>query len=113
MTEADGLQEFLGARLALRDVQLPLEHGNLDILRDRVSRQQVEGLEDESDLMRAVARLVRHVGDGLPTIADAAFAGLVEGTEHGEQRALAAAAGTHDGHKLSVANLEVDAAERH
>src|SRR3954470_14807201 len=112
VSEADGLQQLLGALLPLGCGELALEHGDLHVLGDGVSGQQMERLEYEADLMCAIGSRIGHVGNRVAAILDASIAWLVERAEDREQRALATAARANDRDEFALTNLKIDAAQR-
>jgi hypothetical protein len=75
-----------------------------DVVEHRLPREQAEVLEDHRD---AGPRL----GHALALERDLAAVGGDEAVDAAQQRGLAAARGTDQGHDLALAHLEIDAAE--
>jgi len=76
--------------------------------------EQVEGLEDEADLLVADAGelVIVERGDVVAVEPVAAAGGRVEASDEVHQGGFAGAGGAHDGDVLVVADAQVDAAER-
>ena len=75
--------------------------------------EQVEGLEDEADLLVADAGqlIVVELGDVVTVEPVAAAGGRIEATDEVHQGRLAGAGGAHDGDVFVMADAQVDAAE--
>src|SRR2546421_6228249 len=80
-----------------------VDHRDFDILQRRSPRQEVEGLEDEPDLMTPDARKlpVRVTRNVLAPQAVAPIRRLVEAAEDVEQRRFAGSGRPADGHELT------------
>jgi len=83
------------------------------VLQRAEAGQQVEVLEYVADRLAAQPRLAvpRERGQRTATDADLAAGGLFEAAGDGQQRALARAAGTHDGHERSGVDRQIHARE--
>jgi hypothetical protein len=101
------------ARLALR--RAGEQQRQLNVLRRREHGDQVEGLEDEAHLGRAVARAGRvgQLVNGFPVNEHAAGVDLVQPRDAVQERRLARARRAHDGDELALRDLEVEPVERH
>ncbi len=75
--------------------------------------EEIEGLEDEADLLVANAGelVVVELGDVVAVEPVVALRGRVEAADEVHQRGFAGAGGAHDGDVLVVADAEVDAAQ--
>src|SRR5207248_934028 len=91
-----------------------VQHRQLDLFDGRCTRQQIELLEYEPDFPTAhfSQLVILETRDLHPVEAIAAAAGHVEATENVHQRAFARATRAHNGHELSVLDLQTDALER-
>ena len=85
-----------------------VEHGQLDILQCRSAREQVKGLEDESNVLIAEAGQLVAVkpGDIHPVQQIAAFRRAVETTQQVHDGGFTRAARSHDGDKFAGGNLQ-------
>ena len=91
-----------------------VDHRQLDVLQRVVARQQVEGLEDEADLLVAQRRELEFV-EVLHRLAVEQVLALrrtIEGADEVEHGRLARPRRAHDGHQLAGAHGEVDRAQR-
>jgi acyl-CoA thioesterase I len=101
------LEQSLGARPRFFAPQL---EGDLDVLASRQGRDQMKGLEDETDLLAAEegafvfvqSREVSAIED------DPARRGLVEASQEPEEGRLSASGGTHDGQETAGLQFERD-----
>ena len=91
-----------------------IDQRQLDVVQRGGARQQVEGLEDEADLLVADARqlVVVQLADQLAVEPVAALGGRVQAADQVHQRGLAGAGRAHDGHVLVVLDAQGDAAQR-
>jgi hypothetical protein len=107
----DEVPHYLRARLPGQGS--PEQEGKLDVLEDVEDRNEIEGLEDEADLLAAVAGqlLVAQGLDVGPIDAHDSRGRQVDAAEHVEHRALARARRSCDGEELAPLVLEVDAAQ--
>ena len=107
----DLFQRLGGALFALGGGESPVGQGKLDVLEDREVADEVEALENETDL--AVpdpgALGVVDAGDVVAVELVGALGRRVEQPEDREQRRLAAARRTGDGDVLPLVDVEVDA----
>jgi hypothetical protein len=113
MAHAHALQRLLHALPPLRRRHAAVGQGELDVLEDGEVADEVEALEDETDVAVADARALAEVevlhglaGDGV-----GAAGGRVEQAQDREQRGLAAAGGAGDRHVFALGDVEVDAGE--
>ena len=92
-----------------------VEQRNLHVVEHAQVGDQVEGLEDEADLLVADRgeRAIAIAGDRRPVDLHRAPGRRVEQPDQVEQRALAAAGRPHDRDELPFADVEVDVGERH
>src|SRR5687768_5769914 len=106
---AHALERLLHALPALGAVHAAVGQRQLDVLGNRQVADQVERLENESDLPIADPRALRgrQVRDRLAVQEILATARRVEQAEEGEQGRLAAARGPGDREKLTWLDLEV------
>jgi len=112
---ADALQRFVHACAPFgRADAAAIGERQLHVFLHGEIADQVEGLEDEADLGIADARACgrRQRGDVMAVEHVAAGAGAVEQAEDRQQRGLAAAGGSGDGHVLATAHLQMHVAER-
>ena len=111
--EVDALEHGLGAGDALGGGGAVVDEGQLDVVQRGGAGEQVEGLEDEADLLVADAGelVVVELGDVVAVEPVLALGGRVEAADEVHQRGFAGAGGAHDGDVLVVADAEVDAAE--
>ena len=113
--EAHALEGGEGQPPALGAGEAPVDERQLHVVEHAQVVDQVEGLEDEADLLVAQAGevlvLVGH--DGRAVELDRALARRVEEAEHVQQRALARPRGPHDRDEARRLHLEVDVRERH
>ncbi len=102
-----------GAGGALGGGSAVVDEGQLDVVERGGAGEEVEGLEDEADLLVADAGefVVVELGDVVAVEPVAALRGGVEAADEVHQRGFAGAGGAHDGDVLVVADAEVDAAE--
>jgi hypothetical protein len=102
-------ERFLGALDALRRRGAVVDQRQLDVVQRGGAGQQVEGLEDEADLLVADARqlVVVQFADQLAVEPVAALGGRVEAADQVHQRGLAGAGGAHDGDVLVVLDAQV------
>ena len=102
--EAHALEGGQGQAAALGPGAAAVDEGQLHVVEDAQVVDQVEGLEDEPDLLVAQAgEVLVLVGlDRRAVELDRALARRVEETEHVEQRALARARGPHDRDELAL-----------
>jgi hypothetical protein len=102
------------ALAALLGTGARVDQGQLDVMEGRGPRQQIKGLEDESDFLvpHSSQRIVRQPGDLLAVQPVAAARGGVEAPNQVHQGRLAGARWAHDGHVLVAANRQREAPER-
>lgn len=112
--EADALERLEGALAALVGVHARVEKRQLDVLPDRRARQEVEGLEDEAELLIADARqcLRGHRGHVFAVEPVAALRRRVEAAEDVHQGGLAGAGRADDRDELAAIDPHVHAAQR-
>jgi len=102
----DRLFPFRGRRAAVGQRQLNVfVHGQV--------ANQIEGLEDETNLAVAYARAFRQaeLGHGLPIQHVLALSGRIQQAENRKQRGLPAAGGAGNGEILALADVQVDACQ--
>jgi len=113
MAHAHALERFLHALAALRGRHAAVGQRQLDVLEDGEVADQVEALEDEPDVAVADAGALAEIkilnvlarnGVGAPRR-------RVEQAEDGQQRGLAAAGRSRDGHVFALADVEMDAGQ--
>src|SRR5688500_15184717 len=107
MLEADELEKFRGAGFALGDRARGLEHRDLDVFERGEGGQEMKGLEDEANLVRAITGEVGVFGEGRAAVEELAGARMVERTEHLQERGFAGTALADDGDKFTGVNLEI------
>ncbi len=114
MGHADALERLGHACLALARAHPAIGQRQLDVLVDGQVADEVEALEDETDLAIADPRALgeREVRDLAALERIAAVRRRVEQPENREQRRFAAAGGAGDGDIFAAANVEVNARER-
>jgi hypothetical protein len=105
---------FSHPRLALGGRDAVVQQRQFDVLCHRQFFDEVEALEDEADVLLAQSRQPGFAGprDLFPMQPELTLVGSVEQADEVQQRALAAAAGAHDGGELAGLHGEVDAAQR-
>jgi hypothetical protein len=113
LAEVDGFEDELGAGDAFGGGGSVVDEGELNVMQSGGAGEQVEGLEDETDLLVADAGelVVVELGDVVAVEPVAALGGAVEAADEVHERGFAGAGGTHDGDVLVVADADVDAAE--
>ena len=91
-----------------------VDERQLDVVQRGGAGQQVEGLEDEADLLVADAGqlVVVQLADQLAVEPVFALGGRVQAADQVHQRGLAGAGGAHDGDVLVVLDAHGDAAQR-
>ena len=112
--KAEALQQLVHLLLSGRAVA-PLEHERQrQVLLRRECRDQVERLKNQADVPAAEERevAVAHPFELSAVDDDAALVGHGQAGHEVEQRALAAAAGAHDGEELALGDLQAHAVER-
>ncbi len=103
--EADARKSLGHARPSLAGRAAADRQRALDVLAGGQDGDQVEALEDETDVVTAEACEGRHV---LAKEAEASAAGLVDATDEVEERALAAAARSRHREELARRDVEGD-----
>ena len=113
VVDADAFQRVHGLLAAVGAAEARVEQGQLDVLQNRGARQEVEGLEDETDLLIAHARqcAIRHLRDVFAVEPVLAARWRVQAAEDVHQRGLARSRRAHDGHELAALDGHVDAAQ--
>jgi hypothetical protein len=111
--EADVGERLLGAFNALGGWSAVIDERQLDIVERACARQQVEGLEDESDFLVPDSRefIVIQFADELTVEPVLAFRRRVEAANEVHQSRFAGARGTHDRDVFILLDAEVDAAQ--
>jgi hypothetical protein len=111
--EPDLGEDLLGALDACAGGCAVVDEGQLDVMQGGGAGEQVEGLEDEADLLVADAGelIVVELGDVVTVEPVAALRRRVEAAEEVHQRGFAGAGGSHDGDVLVVLDADVDALE--
>ena len=111
--EVDVLEGGFGALFALVGGGSVVDQGQLDVVERGGPGQQVEGLEDEADLLVTDASqlVVVELGDVVSVEPVLALRGRVEAADEVHQRGFSGAGGPHDGDVFVVADAEIDAAE--
>ena len=109
--EPEVLQRLERRHLGLAGCDAVELEGQGHVLHRTEPGQQVVVLEDVADGLPAQARLAvaRQRRQGPATDVDLTAGGVLEAAGDGQQRALARAAGPHDGHQRSGLDREVDA----
>jgi hypothetical protein len=112
-SELDLLERRLRALLPLARGHAGVDERQLDVVERRGARQQVEGLEDEPDLLVADARqlVVVHRAHLLAVQEVGALRRRVEAADEVHQRGLAGTRRAHDGHVLALLDLDRDPAQ--
>ena len=107
------MSDFLGALDARGGGGAVVDERQLDVVQRGGAGQQVEGLEDEADLLVADAGelVVVELADQLAVEPVVALGGRVEAADEVHQRGLAGAGGAHDGDVLIVLDAQGDAAQ--
>jgi len=108
--EAQGL---LGPLDPLLGRHAGIDQRQFDVVQGRGARQQVEGLEDEADLLVADAGqfVVAQVAHQVAVDEVIAFGGRVQAADQVHQRRLARSRRPHDGDILAALDLEVHAGD--
>ena len=111
--ELDLLERGLRALEPLLLRHAGVDQRQLHVVQRRGARQQVEGLEDEADLLVADARqlVVVHLADLLAVQEVGALRRRVEAADQVHQRRLARARRPHDGDVLAALDGDGDAAQ--
>jgi len=115
VAQSHGLDHLEGTLLALGRTHPAVQQGHLHVVQDIERGDQVEALEDKSELGVAEAGGLAGIEtrDGLAVQLHGTGRGLVEQSGDVEQGGLAAAGGAHDTYKFSFAHFEVDVVESH
>src|SRR3989442_365985 len=108
------LQRPRGPRAPCRGPKPRVDEGQLHVVQGGRAGQQVEGLEDEADLLVADPgqRIVGQVGDLLPVEPVLTAARRVEAADQVHERRFPRARGSHHCHILVTPDLDADAAQR-
>jgi hypothetical protein len=103
---------LLGARQPLFALHTRINQRQLDVVQSVGARQQIEGLEDETDLLVANSGelAVVHRRDELAVQPVFAVIGRIEAADHVHQRGLTGTRRTHDRDVLATVHREIHAA---
>ena len=114
VVELDAPQRFLGAILPFFRGDARVDERQFHVVERGRAREEVEGLEDEPNLLVADARqlVVVHLADLLLVQQVAALRRRVEAPDQVHQRRLPRPGRAHDGHVFAFVDGDVDAAER-
>src|SRR6185503_501485 len=88
------------------------KHRDLNVLERRESREQMESLENEADLVGAIGSEIGTIRERSAAIPQRARARMVERAQHLEQRGFSRTARAYDRDKLSLLDAKIDAAQR-
>src|SRR6266478_7187869 len=110
--ESDGFQQFNGPMLSLGDGAVRSKHRDLHVLERGESREQMEGLENETDLVGGIRGEIGALRERSAAIPERARARMVERAKHLEQRGFSRAALAYDRDKLALLDAKIDAAQR-
>src|SRR6185369_12105434 len=110
--DSDGFQQFDGPVFSLRDGAVRFKHRDLHVLERGESREQMEGLENKTDLVGAIRGEIGALRERSAAILQRARARMVERAKHLEQRGFSGAALAYDRDKLSLLDAKIDAAQR-
>ncbi len=113
LAEADRRQQFHRACVALGGIDAEQHQRQLDVLRDGQMRQDVEGLEDEADLVppQAGAGVLVEPRDVLAADDDAAGVRRIEAGDQVQQGGLAGARLADHGDVLAGGQFEIERIE--
>jgi hypothetical protein len=113
LAETDGLQCLGGSFTAFLGLHAEWDESGLDVFLGRQGRNEIEALEDETDVLAAdfCEATLGQLGEICSVEVDAAVCGAVESAEHLEEGGLAAACGALDDEAVAVGDGEVDAGE--
>src|SRR5262249_22842323 len=109
--QADELAQLVRPPAALALVDLAQQQRQLDVLLDRVPREEVGVLEDEAELAQRLVVAVVAAPKGTPADRHRARARLREAREDAQHRRLAAARLAEQRDELLLAYAEVDVRE--
>ena len=113
VAEADALEGFARPVAPRAPVHATVREGQLDVLHHREPGQEVEALEDETDLLAPHRR--QGVGGQAPDVVaiqlEAPLRGFREATHDLQERGLARARGTHDGEEFAPVDPQIDPAQ--
>jgi len=114
VAEGDLVEGREGLLLPLRAGDAGIEEGQLDVAEERGLGEQVEGLEDEADLLVPDRGELEagELRDVLPFQAVGAVGRCVEAAEDVHEGGLARAGGAYDRDHLALLDLEVDPTQR-
>src|SRR5882672_6460897 len=110
--ESDGFQQFNGPMLSLGDGAVRSKHRDLHVLERGESREQMKGLENETDFMGAIRGKIGALRERSAAIAQRAGARMVERAKHLEQRGFSRAARAYERDKLAFLDAKIDPAQR-
>ena len=88
------------------------KHRDLHVFERGERREQMEGLENETDLAGAIGGEIRALLQRSSAILQRARARMIEGAKHLEQCGFSRAARTDDGDKLALPDTQIDATQR-
>ena len=111
--QADCAEQFSNALLALAGSDTEQHQRQLDVLADTQMRQDMEGLEHETEprATQARARIVVQRGEVLAADQDFSGIGLVEPGDQVEQRGLAGTGLTDDGDEFARRDRQIETVE--
>src|SRR5262245_5874861 len=104
--ESHGFQQIDGPLFSLGDGPMRFKHRDLHVLQRGKSREQVEGLKNETYLAGAVGREIGALRERGATILQRARTRMVERAKHLEQRGFSRPAWANDRHKLTLLDAE-------
>ena len=113
MGNANVLEQLQGPLPSLLSHNSAKHHGNLHILLHTNAADEVEGLEDESQLFSSQASqlVIRGLADVLAKEQETAVCGPVETAHDVQEGGFAAAGGSHESDELALIYLQVYALE--
>ena len=111
-TQANGFQR--GFRLFGTPTCTPIDQGQFHLTQRRRPLEQVEVLEDETDLLVADTRQIgfAQLGNAHAIQEILAVGGLIKAAKNVHERTLAAATGTHDRDEFALVDQQVNTAQR-
>src|SRR5262245_18970678 len=108
----DGFQQFESRMFARGDGAACSKHWELHVLKRRKGREQMEGLENETDLVGAIRGEIGALLKRSSAKLQRARARQIERAKHLEQCGFSRAARAYDRDKLALLDTKIDSAQR-
>src|SRR5262245_27380676 len=106
--EANSLQQFESSLFSLGGGAVGSEHRDLHVLERGESREQMEGLENETDLLGAIRGEIGALREQSAAILQRARARMVERAKHLKECGFSRAALAYDRDELTLLDAKID-----